>query len=205
MINLEDYIQRYYKRVDEIPADVKPSISKIVEEKINSLVLNETELGYLKSWNQLVAELALDTKIPAISNMSYLQYPNLKLSFVGKEVLFDKYRITRNTNLIISLLCPHYTFYHELSSFFESRKGSVKIGSTIFLREKLFEIDDKITNDIDKLVGKYFEQLRFVYHLDIFTATFYGEPPWGATGLERQHFSAHEYLFDFATDSQILP
>lgn len=204
MSNLENYISTFYTIGNKPIDSTKSPVSKVVEEKINNLVLNETNHGYLKSWSQLISELSLSNK-GTINNMSYLQYPNLKLSIVDKEIKFDKYLITKKTHLIISLLCPLYTFYHELCSSFVSAKGHVNIGSVIFLKENLFETEDSSIQDITKVITKYFEEHNFVYHLDIFNATFAGEPPWGVIDLDKNHFSAHDYLFDFSTDSKIFP
>lgn len=138
MIDLEKYINSFYSKERTVNDGRNQLISIIVEEKINNLISKNTSNGYLNSWNALITEMKLKYNFQ-VDDMSYLQFPNLKLSTTKENIHFDKYIVSFKTYLVISLLCPIYTYYHEISTYIVSGKGQIKIGGLIFLHDKLFE------------------------------------------------------------------
>ncbi len=193
MVDFQYFVDRSYKTNDDFSDEERFDVSWVVEEKINFLLSNSAKNLDLFSWRKLLAELSGRYKV---QDMSYQQFPSLKFVLEGRSTVIGDFRIVKSTHVILSLLCPLYTCFHQFRSEFVTKTGVATIGSAIFLRDKLFENDVEDIGNISEAVTKFYPHIEFVYHIDLCTALLAGPVPWGVSDSNRTSFSAFEYLFD---------
>lgn len=193
---LDEYVRHYYPANTLNGSDNRRLLMEILAKKVNALIGNDIrEDFYLKNWENLINEISKEDRIK-INNMSYLQFPNLKLSIEEVQEMEGIINV-RKLTLVISLLCPIYTFFNEFCVNLKVINGSIEIGKIVFLEDEIFRnLIISTDSNIKKLMKKHFSKFTYANHFDLMNTTMDYSKPWGNEDIDRVEYSVYEYLFD---------
>lgn len=192
-----------YKKLIEMISGYYPTtgmennqIKEIVSNKIN-------HLDGPSSFKSLCKDLE---SIEDVEDVSYLQFPNLKLYLQHIEDI-STYRVYKNFAVCISLLCPYYTFFYEYDFRIKSKTGFLPISKIGFLDDdKLAIVRRQIDiQNVDSLIKSRFPHHSYVNHYLLLANSVDFGPTFGEPIKGNGRNSIFRYLFDSTIFNQEYP
>jgi hypothetical protein len=151
----ETVIKKYYRNTKQV--------EELVARKIDFISGVKVEFPFAGKWQNLIDELR--TQQLRVENMSYLQFPNLKL-IISEELNFNHIQERKSLVIILSLLCPFYTYYYGYGLSTKVKDGFLKIGEVTYLENQMLQNFKPTFNNtrFKKLIEFNFTDYQYVNH-----------------------------------------
>ncbi|MEI9920871.1 MAG: hypothetical protein WDO14_19065 [Bacteroidota bacterium] len=145
------------------------------------------------------------TSIGKVEDLSYLQFPNLKLQVEDVENV-GNYRTLKNFAVCISMLGPYYTFFYEIQFKMKTSDGFLELSRVCFLKDEKFKFIRKDLDfaEIDSKIKSKYPTYRYVDHYSLLVNEVDRGLPYGELETDKKKYSFFRYLFDTATFDKIF-
>ncbi|MBN8652807.1 MAG: hypothetical protein J0L67_15345 [Cytophagales bacterium] len=172
-------------------------IDELVAQKIDFISGQKIEFLLAEKWKEIIDQLRNHNL--KVEDMSYLQFPNLKL-VVDEDTMFDYIKERRSLIIVLSLLCPVYTYYYKYSLLAQAGVGFIKIGEVNYLKNNILQkfIPNMHGIDVKKLIESTFLDYRYESHYFLTINRFDFVAPYKSADQSKNStgYSFFEFLFE---------